>query len=55
VWVRTARTALVKIDPSTNEIVERFDELRGAGSSVLGFGSLWLSDFTTDHVWRVEI
>ncbi|HEY7876384.1 MAG TPA: hypothetical protein VIG64_14810, partial [Actinomycetota bacterium] len=55
VWARTGRTVLVKIDPSTNEIVERVDEPRGAGGVEIGFGSLWLSDFTTDHVWRVAI
>ena len=55
VRARTSYTSLAKIDSTTNEIVDPFVEARGFGGVELGFGSVWLSDFTTNRVWRLSV
>ncbi len=53
VWVRTQFTLLAKIDPASNRLVERYTDQKGLGGVVADFGSVWLSDFTFNQVWRV--
>jgi virginiamycin B lyase len=53
VWVRTQYTLLAKIDPQTNTVVDRITDLKGLGGVTVGFGSVWLSDFANNEVWRV--
>ena len=54
VWVRTQFTLLAKIDPSSNRLVERYTDQKGLGGVVADFGSVWLSDFAFNQVWRVS-
>ncbi|MGH2691363.1 MAG: hypothetical protein ACRDHM_02560, partial [Actinomycetota bacterium] len=44
VWARTQYTLLVKIDPATNAIVERYTDQKGIGT-----------DFAFNNVWRVPV
>lgn len=55
VWVRTQYTLLAKIDPATNEVTDRIEDQKGLGGVVNEFGSVWLSDFAFNKVWRVRI
>jgi streptogramin lyase len=55
VWVRTQYTLLAKIDPTTGQIVERYTDRKGLGAVVVDFGSVWLSDFAFNNVWRVPV
>ena len=53
VWARTQYTLLAQIDPSTNSIVSRYTDQKGIGGVEVAFGSVWLSDFAFNRVWRV--
>jgi streptogramin lyase len=53
VWARTSFTMLAKIDPASNTVVERFKNEKGNGDVKVGFGSVWLSDFAFNMVWRL--
>ena len=53
VWARSQYTLLAAIDPDTNAVVYRITDLRGLGGVTVGFGSVWLSDFANNEVWRV--
>jgi streptogramin lyase len=55
VWARTQYTLLAKIDPTTGRIVERYTDQKGIGAVVVDFGSVWLSDFAFNNVWRVPV
>lgn len=54
-WARTSATALAKIDPAANTLVERYRNDRGNGDLVFGFDSLWMSDFVFNAVRRVAL
>ena len=53
VWARTQYTLLAKIDPSGDAVVERYTDQKGLGGVVVDYGSVWLSDFAFNNVWRV--
>lgn len=55
VWARTQYTLLAKIDPASERIVERYTDQKGIGGIVVDFGSVWLSDFAFNNVWRVPV
>ncbi len=55
VWVRTQYTLLARIDPVANRVVERYTDQKGLGGVVADFGSVWLSDFAFNRVWRVPV
>lgn len=52
-WARTQYTLLAKIDPTSEQIVARYTDRKGLGGVVVDFGSVWLSDFAYNNVWRV--
>lgn len=41
IWVRGSEPFLVRIDPGTNEVVDRIDAGSGAGDVAVAFGSVW--------------
>jgi streptogramin lyase len=53
VWARTQFTLLAGIDPDTNAVVDRITDQKGLGGVTVGHGSIWLSDFAFNAVWRV--
>lgn len=53
VWVRTQYTLLAAIDPETNTVIDRITDVKGLGGVTVDFGSVWLSDFANNEVWRV--
>jgi virginiamycin B lyase len=55
VWARSQFTLLAKIDPATNTVVERYEDRKGLGGVEVGFGSVWLSDFSVNRVWRLPL
>jgi hypothetical protein len=55
VWARSQFTLLAKIDPATNTVVERYEDRKGLGGVEVGFGSVWLSDFSVNRVWRLPV
>jgi virginiamycin B lyase len=54
VWARTQYTLLAGIDPATSSVVDRITDQKGLGGVTVGFGSVWLSDFAFNRVWRVK-
>ena len=55
VWARTARTMLAKIDPASDSVVESYANTGGGGDLVVAFGSLWMSDYAFNRVWRLPL
>lgn len=55
VCARSQSTLLAKIDPRTNAVVERYEDRKGIGDVEIGFGSVWLSDFAFNRVWRLPM
>jgi YVTN family beta-propeller protein len=56
-WVRTASGVVSRLSPSTGEPSATFpgDPNAQGGEIAVGFGSLWMSNFDSDTVWRVRI
>ena len=55
IWVRTADDMVSRIDPQSGVITARFPATGNGGWLVVGFGSLWVANFDTDTVWRVQV
>lgn len=55
VWARSQFTLLAKIAPESNLVVERYEDQKGLGDIEIGFGSVWLSDFGFNKVWRLPL
>jgi virginiamycin B lyase len=58
VWVRTglaADTMLVRIDPTTDRIVQRFGPGVGGGGVAVGDGAVWISSEDRATIWRLPI
>ncbi len=43
IWVRGSDPLVVRIDPATNEVVERIDGRGGPGDVAVAFGSVWVT------------
>lgn len=43
IWVRGLDPMLVRIDPATNEIIDRIGESSGPGDVTVAFGSVWIT------------
>jgi len=55
VWIRTGSTLLIRIDPSTDQVVERFGPRAGNGGVAVTAGAVWLSAYDRDTVWRLPV
>jgi virginiamycin B lyase len=53
IWVTMPQTPVTRIDPATNQVVERFT---GPGGDCISFaaGSVWLSNLKLQTVWRIK-
>ena len=52
IWISAAGAPLIRIDPRTNHVVQRFTGV-GGGSVVVGHGALWLGA-TPAAIWRID-
>jgi len=53
VWATLFNIPLTQIDPATNKPVKQWAGKGGDGLQ-FGFGSLWLSNFAQQTVWRIS-
>jgi virginiamycin B lyase len=53
VWVTMPQTPVLRIDPKSNKVIERWTGAGGDCISV-GFGSVWLSNHDVGNVWRIK-
>lgn len=53
-WIRINDTTVARIDPATGRVTSRYpaDGDGGGGDPVVAFGSLWVSNFGSDSLWR---
>ncbi|HSO29227.1 MAG TPA: hypothetical protein VLS28_04945 [Candidatus Sulfomarinibacteraceae bacterium] len=54
VWLRGSRTLLFRIDPATNEIVERYGPSAGSGSVAADEDAVWITAHDITTIWRLE-
>ena len=56
-WLRVDTSHVLRLDERTGKQTGEFpaDLNANGGTLALGFGSLWVANFDTDSVWRVEI
>jgi DNA-binding beta-propeller fold protein YncE len=55
VWARASSVLLSRIDPRTNEVVERYGPAVGSGGVAVGYGAVWIGAHDVDTVWRLPI
>jgi virginiamycin B lyase len=55
VWARATAVLLSRIDPRTNEVVERYGPAVGSGGVAVGYGAVWIAAHDVDTVWRLPI
>ncbi len=54
IWLRGSRTLLFRIDPATNEIVERYNPSSGSGSVAADDQAVWITAHDVTAIWRLE-
>lgn len=54
VWLRGSRTLLFRIDPTRNEIVERYNPPSGSGSVAVDDDAIWITAHDITTIWRLE-
>ncbi len=54
VWLRGSRTLLFRIDPSSNEIIERYTPSAGSGSVAADDVAVWITAHDITTIWRLE-
>ncbi len=56
-WLRTATGVVSRVDPKTGRVLGTYpaDTYGGGGLIALGFDSLWMTNFSSDTVWRDQI
>ena len=53
VWVRATKPFLSRIDPTTNQVTDAFDASRLGGSVTVAYGSVWVTSYPLNRVWRL--
>lgn len=54
-WARGTDQLLVRIDPRTNTVAERYGPPSGSGAAIVGFGAVWVSAHDVETVWRLPL
>ena len=54
IWAAANGTPLIRIDPTTNRVMEEYGNYKGADAIRFGFGSVWVSDHGNGDVWRID-
>jgi virginiamycin B lyase len=55
IWLRTSDDTIARIDTQTREVVATYPASGGGGDMEVAFGSLWVSNFADDTLWRIGI
>jgi virginiamycin B lyase len=55
VWARASTVLLVRIDPRTSKVVERYGPAVGGGNIAVGFGAVWIGAIDVNALWRMPI
>ncbi|MGZ8649234.1 MAG: hypothetical protein ACXW08_11495, partial [Solirubrobacteraceae bacterium] len=55
VWARASTVLLVRIDPRTSKVVERYGPAVGGGNVAVGFGAVWIGAIDVSTLWRMPI
>ena len=53
VWVRVSDALAAKIDPQTNQVIDRLGPPEGSGSVAIGVDSVWITAHDVTSMWRV--
>jgi hypothetical protein len=54
-WARGSERLLVRVDPRSRQVVERYGPDAGNGSVVVGFGAVWISAPGRGTLWRLPL
>lgn len=55
VWVRPRDDTVVQVDPETGSLIASYPAGRGGGGMAVGFGSMWIANFSDGTLWRVPL
>lgn len=55
VWVRVRDDTVVQVDSTSGSLIESYPAGRGGGGMAVGFGSLWVANFSDNTLWRVPL
>lgn len=55
VWARSNYTIAARIDPETDQVVERYAPSSGSGAIAVGYGAVWISAHDVETVWRLPL
>jgi hypothetical protein len=55
VWVRTSSSTVLRINPSTGNVVGTYRATGSGGGIAIAFGSLWVANAGSDTTWREPI
>ena len=55
VWVRTEQDLVVRIDPTTNAVSDRYGPPSGSGSVAADDDALWVTAHDTSSLWRLPL
>jgi streptogramin lyase len=56
-WMRIGDGIVVQVAPTNGKVLATYpaDPAGGGGDVAVAYGSLWVANFGTDTVWRVQI
>ena len=55
VWVRAKNTLMLKIDPASNSVIEKFGPPAGSGAVRAGYGAVWLTAHDVLKLWKLDV
>jgi virginiamycin B lyase len=55
IWATAGTVLLSRIDPRTNEVVERYGPALGSSTIAVGYGAVWIGSGDIKTVWRLPI
>jgi streptogramin lyase len=57
IWMQTAPMVIGRFDPRTGALIDRYpaDPIAGGSWPLPAYGSLWVSNFDTNQVWRDRV
>ncbi len=55
VWVRVRDDTVIQVDSVTGSLIASYPAGRGGGGMAVGFGSLWVANFSDGTLWRVPL
>ena len=55
IWATAGTVLLSRIDPRTNQVVERYGPALGSSTVAVGYGAVWIGSGDIKTVWRLPI